>query len=81
MNGLYTELVKKMFLTHGDGMWVKGELVTIPPKTWRLQSVSQKTFAPHCSIRLLKLKVHLLDPFVDDLERVESFSFFGRKAT
>lgn len=71
---LYIDRANRVLIDYRGGTWVEDKLVGLRSETRESRSVVKETSAPHCLLGWLTLKLHLLDPSVDDLERFESLS-------
>lgn len=66
INLFYTQMVNKATLDNNGGAWVGSALRGLWLEVWEVMNVVEKSFAPHCSSGLSKLKFHVLDHVMDD---------------
>lgn len=72
MNIFCTRVVDSVLSSHRDGGRVKAERAGRRPKFRMLKRGFKKSLELRCSSDLLTPCIHLLDRFVDDLEKFES---------
>lgn len=68
-------ILKMVLADHRAVQWVEGKLSALRYEIGAFKRAVQRIFAPHCSSGLHTLKFHLLDPLVENLERLGSMSF------
>lgn len=73
----WSETTTKVFLSHKDDALEESGILRLRSGKWKLKSVFERMFAPHCSSSFPTLNPHVLDSLLDRSERFRKFLCTG----